>query len=130
MIPQGGTLANDPGTAQQPSKTYRIDPISQRIVGTIDGLESVKQTVSQILQTERFEHLIFSSNYGAEVVDLQGKSEAYIRTELGRRIRTALLQDDRILDLQNMDISVNGDEALAVFTVVTQFGSFEAQKGV
>lgn len=130
MIPQGSSLTNDPETVQQPSKTYRIDPVTKRIVGMTDGLESIKQTVFQILQTQRFEHLIFSGNYGTETNDLQGKSESFIRAELGRRIRSALIQDDRISDVQDMVITVLGDKALAVFTVVTQFGKFEAQKGV
>ncbi|MFH5185716.1 DUF2634 domain-containing protein [Paenibacillus sp. TAB 01] len=129
MIPQGGINRNVQ-TVQQPSKTYRIDPVSNRIVGMTDGMEAVKQAVMKILQTERFEFLIYSGNHGSELSALPGSSSAYVETELGRRIRAALLQDDRIKDVQDIQISVAGDEALATFTVISQYGNIEMTKEV
>ncbi|GAA4828074.1 hypothetical protein GCM10023310_00990 [Paenibacillus vulneris] len=84
----------------------------------------------KILQTERFDFLIYSGNHGSELGDIPGKGEAYVRAELGRRIRAALIQDDRIQDVQDMQISTNGDEAFAQFTVITQYGRFEMTKEV
>jgi len=132
MIPQGSSLKNNPtaGVAQQTSRTYRIDIESGRIIGMIDGLDAVKQAVFHILQTERFEYLIYSANHGTELSELPGKGHSYIQAEIGRRIRAALLQDDRIMDVIDMQVTVSGDEALAEFTVVSEYGRFEASKEV
>ena len=70
MIPQGGTLQLDSQileTLEQPSLTYELNLKEKTIAGYIDGLEAVKQAVVKILQTRRFEHLIYSSNYGQEL---------------------------------------------------------------
>lgn len=129
MIPQGGISAQTMAV-QQPSRTYRLDPVTNRIAGMTDGLEAVKQAVLKILQTERFEYLIYSGNHGCELSELPGRGPAYLQVELGRRIRAALLQDDRIRDVQDIEITVVGDEATASFTVVSQYGSFEVSEGV
>ncbi|MBP1961166.1 DUF2634 domain-containing protein [Paenibacillus aceris] len=82
--------------AKQASKTYQLDPVSNRIVGIVDRLEAVKQAVYKILQTERFEHTIYGSDYGSELSSVIGKSDTYVRVELNRRIQEALMQDDRL----------------------------------
>ena len=115
---------------QQPSLTYGIDFEKGRIVGMIDGLEAVKQAVFLILQTERYRYLIYSDDYGSELEGLIGRDPLFVRSELKRRIREALLQDDRIEDVTNFDIQINGDSALVRFTVVTIFGDFEAEQEV
>lgn len=115
---------------QQPSLTYRIDFEQGRVVGMVDGLEAVKQAVYLIMQTERYEHLIYSPDYGSELKGLVGKEPAFIRSEMKRRITEALLQDDRIEDVADFEIEVNGDSALVRFTVVSQYGNFEAQQEV
>jgi len=115
---------------QQPSLTYGIDFEKGRIVGMIDGLEAVKQAVFLILQTERYRYLIYSADYGSELEGLIGRDPLFVRSELKRRIREALLQDDRIEDVTNFDIQINGDSALVRFTVVTIFGDFEAEQEV
>lgn len=126
MIPQGGSIGSSQlaaGSAQT-SRTYRLDLVNKRIVGTADGLEAVRQAVLKILQTERFAHEIYTANYAAELADLPGQGATVVRTEIGRRIRTALLRDDRISDVVDMDVTVAGDTATASFTVVTVYGAF------
>ncbi|MFB6366202.1 DUF2634 domain-containing protein [Paenibacillus elgii] len=132
MIPQGGVLGNNRNVemTRLPSRTYRLDNAMNRIVGMTDGLDAVKQAAQLILETERYEHLIYSDNYGREFSGLLGREPAFVQAELYRRIRAALMQDDRIRDVQDMRITVMGDEASASFTVVWQYGSFEMTKGV
>jgi hypothetical protein len=125
MIPSGGSVGST-NIAQQPSRTYKIDLTRKQVVGTVDGLEAVKQAVFKILQTSRFEHLIYAGNYGSEATNVVGGSPAGA-AEVGRFIREALLQDDRITAVQDMQISVAGDEMTATFTVVSTFGSFQAE---
>jgi hypothetical protein len=132
MIPKGGALLGGQITKvkQQPSRTYRLDLENGRILGMIDGLDAVRQTVFQILQTERFEHLIFSGNYGSSLTGVAGKDSQFFDSKISRLIREALLQDDRIKDVVDMQVTKKGDEALVTFTVVTQYGEFEASREV
>lgn len=111
-------------TEQQTSRTYRIDWEKGRIAGFVDGLEAVKQAVYLILHTERYEHLIYSTNYGSELKGLIGKDPLFVQSEIKRRIREALMQDDRIEDVTNFYFQFNEDAVTVRFTVVTTFGSF------
>ena len=131
-IPEGAIIPAelDVEEEQQPSLTYGIDFERGRIRGMIDELEAVKQAVFLILQTERYRYLIYSDDYGSELEGLIGRDPLFVRSELKRRIREALLQDDRIEDVTNFDIQINGDSALVRFTVVSVFGDFEAEQEV
>jgi hypothetical protein len=132
MIPQGGSLSSNPSikTSLQPSKTYRLDTVNNRIVGMIDNLDAVKQAVWKILQTERNSLPIYGSNYGMDTSGIIGSDFTIARSLVAHRIREALLYDDRINDVTEFNITVNGDEILAKFTVVSRYGKFEAQKGI
>lgn len=131
-LPMGTVIPADiPITEEiQPSLTFGIDFEKGRIIGMIDGLEAVKQAVFIILQTERYRYLIFSPNFGSELQGLIGRDSLFVQSELKRRIREALMQDDRIEDVTNFNIQFNGDSALVRFTVVSIFGSFEAEQEV
>ena len=115
---------------QQPSLTYGIDFEKGRIIGMIDELEAVKQAVFLILQTERYRYLIYSADYGSELEGLIGRDQLFVRSELKRRIREALMQDDRIEDVTNFRLQFNGDSALVRFTVISNFGEIEAEQEV
>lgn len=66
----------------------------------------MKQTIYCILNTERFEHLIYSWNYGIELKNLIGESSTYVVPELQRVITEALLQDDRIEEVNNFNFEI------------------------
>src|SRR5690606_10014182 len=131
-LPMGTVIPADiPITEEiQPSLTFGIDFEKGRIIGMIDGLEAVKQAVFIILQTERYRYLIFSPDFGSELQGLIGRDPLFVQSELKRRIREALMQDDRIEDVTNFNIQFNGDSALVRFTVVSIFGNFEAEQEV
>ena len=63
-----------------PSYTYQVK--NGRIHGYIDGLEAMRQAVEKILLTERFEWVIYSSNYGVELERLIGKPVSYTHLTL------------------------------------------------
>lgn len=130
MIPTEGTTATDTIAVVRPrsSRTYRLDLKRGRVTGMMDGLEAVRQAVFKILQTPRYEHVIYSDHYGFE--PLAGMNGDVLQSELSRRIEEALLQDDRITAVENMRISHEGDSALAEFTVVSEYGRFEAVQEV
>lgn len=133
MIPQGGTLK--PGseiveTFEQPSLTYDLNLEEGTISGHIDGLEAVKQAVVKILQTRRFEHLIYSSNYGQELDSVIGHDPLWAYAEIERHIKEALLQDDRVLSVDDMNITFTGELAMAEFTVRSVYGTYSMTKEV
>src|SRR5690606_18403676 len=100
---------------QQPSLTFGIDFERGRIRGMIDELEAIKQAVFLILQTERYRYLIYSDDYGSELEGLIGRDPLFVQSEIKRRIREALMQDDRIEDVTNFRLQFNGDNVLVRF---------------
>lgn len=119
-------------TETYPNKTYRMQIDAERISGDITAdMEAVQQAVYKILNTERYEYVIYSWNYGVELDDLFGKPMPYVLPEIPRRIREALVQDDRITDVTNFDLSYTKDgSVLAKFTVITIYGDLEMKKEV
>ena len=116
----------------QPNKTYKMMIDAERIQGTIiSDLETVKQAIYKIINTERYKYLIYSWNYGIELEDLFGKPIPYVLPEIPRRIKEALTQDDRINDVLGFDLSYDQKgNVLAKFTVVTIYGSVDIEKVV
>ena len=107
-----------------PSKTYRIDFQTGRISGTLDGRDAMVQAIRKILQTERFHYLIYSWNYGMEWSRLIGKSRETALANLKQQLESALLQDDRILSITDLNVTDSGRRFLTVsFTANTIFGA-------
>jgi hypothetical protein len=128
MIPTGGSInTQNTEAAAQPSRTWRLDFGRGRAVGTIDGLDAVRQAVTKILQTERFRHMIYDADYGVELANLVGRDPVFVQSELRRRITEALTQDDRIDSVTDFQIDIVGDTATVRFTVVSSFGSFREE---
>ncbi|WP_330408044.1 DUF2634 domain-containing protein [Vallitalea guaymasensis] len=103
----------------------------ERINGFTDEIDSLKQTIYMILSTERYQYIIYSWNYGIELMDLFGEPVTYVCPELERRITEALTQDERILsvDAFSFDVSVKG-KVHVTFTVHTIFGDIDSEKVV
>ncbi|EOT26514.1 hypothetical protein C805_00606 [Eubacterium sp. 14-2] len=131
MIPaETGFLEEDFEIEQEPSKNYRMDIKKQRVQGKTDGLEAMKQVVFKILSTERYQYLIYSWDYGIELLDLFGEPVSYVCPELEYRITEALQQDDRIEEVDGFEFEVNGSTVKALFTVHTVFGNLKAEREV
>lgn len=124
MIPSGNKiLTTELKVVTMPSKQHRMDLDRNRILGTCDSLEAVKQSIFKILNTERYAYIIYSWNYGIELMDLYGKSPMYACPEIERRVKEALIQDDRITDVNNFEFDISKKGVVAVtFTVHTLFG--------
>lgn len=99
-------LNNIEEVTEQTSKTYCLNIEKNTISNFCDGIEAMKQTIYCILNTERFEHLIYSWNYGIELKHLIGENTTFAIPELERVIQEALLQDDRISEVNNFDFKV------------------------
>lgn len=106
---------------EQSSYTFISD--GRQIVGMADGLEAVKQTIQNILQTERYMYQIYSLNYGIESDDLVGADPDYIRAAFPTRIEEALSVDDRILSVDDFTFDFSGDKAVVTCNVQTVYGT-------
>ncbi len=132
MIPNSGELLRqDLELENQPSETFRMDSEKQNIRGYTDELEAVKQAVYKILLTERYQYVMYSGDYGIELLDLYGQPASYVCPELERRISEALVWDDRIESVSDFkfDLRKKG-EVLVTFTVHTIFGEIDAERTV
>lgn len=107
------------------SRTYKLHVQQKRIMGFTDELDAMKQAVYKILNTERFQYLLYSWNYGIELKELYGHSIPYVLPNLKSIIKEALMQDERITDVTDFLFDVQGNTVRAEFTVETIFGQME-----
>lgn len=114
-----------------PSLTWWVNPETNRVEGRVDGLEAMRQAIDKALRTERFEHLIYSWNYGFELNSILGQSRELAEAELPRLVREALSSDGRILGVENFSMERRGrDELVARFDVKTLYGETAAERSV
>lgn len=106
---------------EQSSNTFIAG--EDQIAGMADGLEAMRQTVQNILQTERFNYQIYTTNYGVEFSDLVGADPDYIKAALPTRIEDALSVDERVLSVGDFTFDFSGDKALVTCVVQTVYGA-------
>lgn len=90
----------------EPSFTYAMkipdDEISEsRFIGKVDDIEAKEQAIRKILSTERYEHEIYSWDYGIETQDLYGMDIPFVMSEIKIRITDAITADDRFESVDN-----------------------------
>lgn len=114
-----------------PSKNYKMNVSESYINGFADGKLAMRQVIYKILNTQRYDYVVYSWVYGIELDDLIGMPVNYVCIEAKRRIIEALIVDDRIVDVRDFDfdISVRGIVKIG-FVVDTVFGEVNASKGV
>lgn len=133
MIPANDSdvLTEDFEYETQPSRTYKLNIESNTISGGyVDGLDALKQAIYKILNTERFDYLIYSWNYGIEIKNLIGEHISYAIPEIERVIKEALLQDDRIEDVTDFEFETNKNDVIVKFKVTSVEGVAEIEKVV
>lgn len=132
MIPSiTGFLEQDFELEEQPTYTYKMNLDTGSIRGYTDGLDAMKQAIFKILQTERYQYIMYSWNYGIETLDLYGEPISYVCPELERRITEALLWDERIESVDNFEFDLPQKGVVHVsFIAHTIFGDVEAERTV
>ena len=91
----------------------------------------MKQAIYKILNTERYDYIIYSWNYGIQLSDLYGEPVTYVCPELERRIIDALSVDDRILSCEGFDFDVSQKDIVVVtFKANTIYGDIDVEKVV
>ena len=121
-LPQGGTLPPQVEITSQPGRTWYIDKSTNRIRGDCDNWLAVRQAVEIILNVQRFRWQIYTPYSGMDWRNLIGNDPGYVAAELQRRVREALLMDDRVLDIRDYQYTIEDDMLTASFTVVTVYG--------
>ena len=100
MVPNINILSTEFEEVKVPSRTYKIEvtdgEADDRLVGYTDDSSAIQQAIYIILNTERYQHPIYSWNFGVEFLDLIGKPLPYVMSEIPRRVNEALTQDERI----------------------------------
>ena len=127
MIPNVSIFKLKIAETNHPTKTYKINIDKESIKGYTDGLDAIVQAVYLILSTERYKHIIYSWDYGVELLDLIGKPMSYVIADLPRRIKEALLTDNRITDVVDFEFTKKGKQLHTTFTVVTDLGNIPTE---
>ena len=91
-----------------PSLTWHLDAENNRISGTTDGTDALKQAVFLMLATEAGAYDIYTDDYGRSLNDLIGKNVDYVQSCIKREVRMALLADARVGDVKNFAFTVDG----------------------
>lgn len=125
LLPNGGdNVIIDAVKYTEPTFTYNIEyGGDKQIKGYVDEIEAMKQAIYKIINTERYQYLIYSWNYGIELADLFGQPIPYVYAELERRIKEALLNDDRIVDVFDFNFSNDRGDVSVDFSVKTIYGT-------
>lgn len=128
MIPTVPILTEGITETTYPNRTYEIVfNDANRIGGYTDDLDAIKQAIYLMLSTERYEHIIYSWDYGVELLDLYGKPMPYVMSEIPRRVKDALTQDDRIEDVVDFEFEINKHKLHTTFTVKTSLGDISTE---
>lgn len=132
MIPQvnDGLVADFEEATPPPTKNYKIYLNKNRCLGFVNEIEALRQAIFLMLSIERYDHIIYSWNFGVELKDLFGRPTAYVLPEIKRRITECLTQDDRINTVDNFVFDVQKRKVHVTFTVYSIYGDIEAEKVV
>lgn len=121
--------------AEYLTETYAIcsagdDTEEMVICGRTDGMAALQQAIELMLSVECGVYAIFSDRYGVNLMDLLGKPYPYAVAEIERRIREALLRDERILAVEDFTFAADADKLSVNFTVKSIYGESSGQAEV
>lgn len=93
----------------------------------VEGKDAIKVWIYKSLKTNRFEHEIYSWDYGSELNELVGYQDTnnLIKTESERYIKEALLINPYILDVKINDVKINDSILNANVIVSTVYGEVD-----
>ena len=135
MIPDGTYIEeeeNEFELIEESNKTYYLDEKTKTIRQYCDGIEAIKQAIYKILNTERYESEIYDWDYGVEIKEILGSQEgyAYVQSKLKANITEALMEDERILSIENFQMEKRKKSIWVRFDVITNIGDVAVEKEV
>lgn len=129
-LPEGVGIAVSLKKVEKPTRTFLIDWSTKQIAGMDEGLEAMRQAVEILLNTERFQWQIYSSDFGVELQDLIGEEYDYVVSDMPRRIEEALSVDSRILSVDDFVFEQKEDRISCSFYVNTVYGALKEEVSV
>lgn len=119
MIPTDNVPTQNLAIEKDTGFTYKLELQTERVRKYVDDIESLKQAIYKILQTERYSYLAYNWQYGIETNDLYGKPKQLVKALLPNRIKEALSIDDRIKDVVDFEFKdISKTELLVTFSVI------------
>ena len=93
----------------------------------VEGNNAIKVWAYKALLTPRYNHSIYSWDYGSELMDLVGKAytPSLTKEEAKRYIKEALLINPYVLEVNVIDTSFNNGILSADIKIVTIYGESE-----
>lgn len=90
----------------------------------LTGNKAIEVWIYKTLMTDRFEHLIYSWDYGTSLINLVGQkfSRGYTESEAFRYVREALLINPYIVDVINNGVRFEMDDLRITVKVETVYG--------
>ena len=114
MLPTNNISTDDVEIVKDPSLSYKLDVIKERVRKYVDDIDSIEQAIYKILNTERYIYTAYDWNYGIELNDLLGQPKPLAKALLPDRIKDALLIDDRIQDVVDFTFEDTSKTELSV----------------
>lgn len=109
-------------------RTYRIRQ-DGHVRGFCSGLTAVKQSIWKILHTQEGQHLIYgNSGYGIDWEGICAAFDAGRQGEAEQMITAALMKDERIQQVENIQCVRQQDGMVLAFEVTCTYGSFLAEE--
>ena len=135
MIPDSSDIFNLDESVENsqvlPTKTYKVDSVNKRIIGTIEDRDAVIQFIRKVLSTDKYAFEIYDWYYGNEILKLVGQPYDYVVARIPNIIREALLVDDRILEVRDFSFSQPKiDTVVVVCYVDTTYGEIKYEQEV
>lgn len=102
----------------QTGLTYYIDSNTGRITSMVNNADALVQSIYKALDTEKYGYDIYGWTYGLDMDPFVGQDLDYIQTNLPKYIEDCLLQDDRIISINNFNVQQQDiDSCLITFDV-------------
>lgn len=147
MTPQiDNAIENKVQIIEIPSKTYKLNinefniissdneqyiEGQDRIIGFVDNIDAIKQSVYHILNTERYAYLIYEDNYGIELNQFKGQGFEFLEMNIEDVLKEALTYDLRIINVVVNEINeINKDSAEVKFTVQSIYGDLQVEVNI
>ena len=107
-------------------RTYGMDTKNKRIVGKVDGMEAVLQSIFKALQTRRFAYLIYDDQYGCDGYNKIGNTaltQGYLEADMPSMIEDAFLNDEAIVSIDDINFQIIETDGVQIsLSVSTIFG--------
>lgn len=98
-------------------RTYRMDPVKKRIIGTIDGKQAAMQQMWKELLTKRYAYLIYDDQYGDDIMNKIGNmdlTDNYLDNDIPAMIRDCITKDDIVKGVGDIDFEMQERDGVKI----------------